>query len=719
MQTLDDVESCVDAVIARVGKQIRLAVPLAIGKPNHLINAFYRRAKADPSLELHVFTALTLVRPKPSSELERRFLGPFVERVFGNYPDLDYELDRLADKLPPNVRVLEFYFYAGKLLGKASAQQDYISTNYTYVARDLLLRGVNVVAQQVCRGTVDGSAVFSLSCNPDVGLDLMRELSHSSQPHVVVAQLNDQLPFMYGDAVVAPAAFDFVVDDPSQYCSLFCTPKTPISDEEYMIGLHASTLIKDGGELQIGIGSLGDALVYALLLRHEHNQLYNEVLERLGIRARFSDTIERLGDTRRFEQGLFAATEMFVDGFMHLIEAGIIKRKVYDDLPIQRLLNQGRISQRISGKTLDALLAERAIHGALDADDFAYLQRWGVLRADLRFTQGMLLLPNGERIDANLRDPGARARIEQSCLGEALLNGRIVHAGFFLGPERFYRWLRELPPDRLKLIDMRSVSRVNQLYGHEEIDRLHRRDARFVNTCMMVTLSGAVVSDGLENGQVVSGVGGQYNFVAMAHALPGGRSILQVRSTRSARGEVKSNIVFNYGHITIARHLRDVVITEYGIADLRAKTDQEVIQGLLAVTDSRFQQPLLERAKREGKLAADWNLPAIDRHNEPQRYGSILKEFKQRGLFPALPFGSEMTEHEIVLARALRGLKEKIESTRGTLEAMAEAVVDGSSDAELQPYLERMGLADPQTLMETVYQRLLSAELRQVLTRSP
>jgi acyl-CoA hydrolase len=38
---------------------------------------------------------------------------------------------------------------------------------------------------------------------------------------------------------------------------------------------------------------------------------------------------------------------------------------------------------------------------------------------------------------------------------------------------------------------------------------------------MMMTVGGAACSDGLENGKVVSGVGGQYNFVAMAHELPG------------------------------------------------------------------------------------------------------------------------------------------------------------------------------------------------------
>jgi hypothetical protein len=57
------------------------------------------------------------------------------------------------------------------------------------------------------------------------------------------------------------------------------------------------------------------------------------------------------------------------------------------------------------------------------------------------------------------------------------------------------------------------------------------RKARFMNTTMKVTLLGAAASDALESGQVVSGVGGQYNFVAMAHALPDARSILMLRAT--------------------------------------------------------------------------------------------------------------------------------------------------------------------------------------------
>src|SRR5688572_4365686 len=83
------------------------------------------------------------------------------------------------------------------------------------------------------------------------------------------------------------------------------------------------------------------------------------------------------------------------------------------------------------------------------------------------------------------------------------------------------------------------------------------RKARFINSGLKATLTGGIVSDGLENGQVISGVGGQYNFVAMAHALPDARSILTIKSTRGQGGSMESNIVWNYGHITIPRHLRD------------------------------------------------------------------------------------------------------------------------------------------------------------------
>jgi acyl-CoA hydrolase len=55
---------------------------------------------------------------------------------------------------------------------------------------------------------------------------------------------------------------------------------------------------------------------------------------------------------------------------------------------------------------------------------------------------------------------------------------------------------------------MTTVDNVNHLYGDQELKSLQRKDGRFINTCLMVTLSGGVVSDGLEDGRWSAGWAG-------------------------------------------------------------------------------------------------------------------------------------------------------------------------------------------------------------------
>jgi acyl-CoA hydrolase len=715
MKHFDDPAACVDFILERVGRDLKVGLPLAAGKPNHLVNALYRRAKDDDGISLTFYTALTLERPKGKTDLEQRFLGPFVERVFGNYPDLDYELDRVAEQLPPNVRVKEFYFPAGKFVRNASAQRDYISTNYTYVARDLLDRGVNVLLQEVAWREHEGEMALSLSCNADVTTDIVKALAGRDDV-VFCAMTNGELPFMFGEAEVPDGYLHALVHNPAYDHTIFGMPRMAVSDQDMMIGLGASMLVKDGGELQIGIGSLGDAIAYALKLRHEDNCAYRDALARTGLLPRCQDVVERRGGLGTFEAGLFAATEMVVDGFMHLVEAGIVKRHVYDDLPLQRLLNAGEITEEVTIDTVLLLQRDRAVHRVLSPEDIAYLQRFGIFRHDLVVEGEMLVLEEGRAVLPDLDDEQTVKTLTEHALGERLTGGAIIHGGFFLGPPAFYQWLRDMPEERRREIQMRSVQRINQLYGHEPLDRLHRRDARFVNTGMMVTLSGAVVSDGLEDGTVISGVGGQYNFVAMAHALPDGHSVIQIRATRESHGEVVSNIVPSYGHTTIPRHQRDLVVTEYGVADLRGKTDEEVIIALLQVADARFQDELMQAAKKSGKLAPDYQLPDDARLNLPERYQRPMAALRADGLFPLFPFGTDLTEEEIVLGKALKRLKKKMDAGAvGAMEAMADATLHGDVDDKLRPYLARMGLEAPEGFKESLYARLLVAELKHVL----
>ena len=86
----------------------------------------------------------------------------------------------------------------------------------------------------------------------------------------------------------------------------------------------------------------------------------------------------------------------------------------------------------------------------------------------------------------------------------------------------------------------------------------------------------------------------------------------------TSRGRAQSNVRWNYGHETIPRHLRDIVVSEYGTADVRGKSDVDVIAAMLAIADSRFQSEL-RAAKDAGKLPKDYEIPAAYRENTPER----------------------------------------------------------------------------------------------------
>ena len=707
-----DENDLVDRVIERVGRKIVLGAPLGVGKPNHILNAFYQKAKQDTTIDLTICTALTLQRPMGSSDLEKRFMGPFQERVFGDYVDLDYELARVRQELPSNIKVIEFYFPPGKFLNNPSAQQNYVSTNYTHVVRDMLDRKINVLAQLVAKKVIDNDTWFSLSSNPDVTIDMSVALENCGYPVARLAQVNNNLPFMLGDAKVDCDFYDFVLDNEEKYFTIFGPPKMSVSDADFMIGLYSSTLVKDDGELQIGIGSLGDSTVYSLLNRQNDNATYHELLDKFQIEDKFGDTIKALGGLHPFTKGLFGATEMLVDGFMHLYKAGIIKKKAYDHYGLQRLLNENIITEQFDQDILDILVEKKLIGDVIDQKDFDFLQYWGIFREELYFRDGMVCMPDHPSIYPSLNDDRSKQDMKTHCLGKELKNGQIMHGGFFLGPQSFYQWLRDLPEEEMQLINMKSVQKINQLYGHERLDRLHRKNARFINSCMMHTLAGAAVSDGLEDGRVVSGVGGQYNFVAMAQELPDGHSILNLRSTRVSGGKTVSNIVPFYGNITIPRHLRDIVITEYGIAFIRGKTDEEIIIALLKISDSRFQQDLMEFARQSGKLRKDYELPDAYKHNFSESYIEVLKEYKKRGMFHPFPFGTDLTPDEIRIGKALKSLKADMASKSKLLITMAKAVTQRPLPQD-DVLLERMQLAIPKNMKERLYQKLLLVKFRE------
>jgi acyl-CoA hydrolase len=194
----------------------------------------------------------------------------------------------------------------------------------------------------------------------------------------------------------------------------------------------------------------------------------------------------------------------------------------------------------------------------------------------------------------------------------------------------FYRALKDMPEVERDRFHMKAISFVNEVYSQEDQKRRARVDARFVNTAMMVTALGAAISDTLEDGRVVSGVGGQHDLVTQAFALDDARSLMTLRATRETAGRTVSNIVWRYGQTTVGRHLRDIVVTEYGIANLRGQSDRDCIASMVAITDSRFQDALIIEAKRAGKIEQDYKIPTRFQSNTPER---IARALEGKGLF--------------------------------------------------------------------------------------
>jgi acyl-CoA hydrolase len=593
----------------QIGGEIVLGLPLGLGKANHVANALYARAAADPRNRLQIFSALTLEKPPYRSELERRFLEPIVERLFGGYPALEYAKALRHGGLPPNIEVNEFFFLAGRWLSNPRAQQDYVSSNYTHAAGLLEHRGINVIAQLVAKKGEGEAARYSLSCNTDITLDWLQQRARGDAKFLLVGQVNSELPYMPGEAELPAEEFAAILDDPSTDFPLFAPPKEPISLPEYAAGFHIARLVPDGGTLQIGIGGEGDAAIHALILRQNQNAAFRQALAALGPQAP-GDRVEP------FVSGLYACTEMLVDGLLNLYAGGILKREV---------------------------------------------------------------------------------------------NGAVAHAGFFVGPKSFYRALREMPEAERAKFQMRAISYTNALYGDEQTKRAARVNARFVNNTMIATMLGEAASDTLEDGRVVSGVGGQHDFADQAMALDDARSILTVKATRKSAGRITSNIRWSYPRITIPRHLRDVFVSEYGIADLRGRSDAECIAAMLNIADSRFQPDLMREAKEAGKLAKAYQIPAAHRENNAERIARALAPLQERGFLPLFPLGTDLTPVEQRLVPALAALSEASQSTGGLSRLAWRGLFSERPDRHV---LERLGLARPAGLRERMYRLLLSAVLK-------
>ena len=166
-------------------------------------------------------------------------------------------------------------------------------------------------------------------------------------------------------------------------------------------------------------------------------------------------------------------------------------------------------------------------------------------------------------------------------------------ATFAMGSEALYRWLHE--NDDVAFLPVAVVNDPH-IIGHNE-------KMIAINGALAIDIHGQVVADTIDGDQF-SGIGGAEDFVAGPGLALDQRSLLCLPSTANVGGELRSRIVpwFEAGTIiTTPRHHADVVITEYGAAELEAKTAHQRGVALAAIAHPDFRDELLEAAERASR----------------------------------------------------------------------------------------------------------------------
>ncbi|MCF6300611.1 MAG: acetyl-CoA hydrolase, partial [Proteobacteria bacterium] len=167
------------------------------------------------------------------------------------------------------------------------------------------------------------------------------------------------------------------------------------------------------------------------------------------------------------------------------------------------------------------------------------------------------------------------------------------------------------------------------------------------------------------------------------------------------------NVVWKYSYCTIPRHLRDVVVTEYGIADLRGKTDEECIKRMICIADSRFQAELRSTAIKYNKLDANWQIPDAFCSNTAEHLKQNFQTASSAGYFPEYPFTCDFTEQELAIISALKFLKANTRNKAQTIKTIFSALLFARKTPDTEGFLKRMDLIQTNSFKEKLAQKLL------------
>ena len=179
---------------------------------------------------------------------------------------------------------------------------DYIPAHNSSVNRYFLTGHLNLDAAFLSLTAPDENGFLSMSYRPAMHKPMVQQFKRErGDKFLVIACVNENLPFCCGDTLVHESEIDFMVEDPRPMKPAPWYTKEQIDPEIPIIATNVATLVEDGATLEFGIGKVPSHICPAL---HEKNDL--------GIH-----------------------TEIFTQPVFDLIKAGAVTGKYKELLPYQ------------------------------------------------------------------------------------------------------------------------------------------------------------------------------------------------------------------------------------------------------------------------------------------------------------------------------------------------------------------------------------------------
>lgn len=170
-----------------------------------------------------------------------------------------------------------------------------------------------------------------------------------------------------------------------------------------------------------------------------------------------------------------------------------------------------------------------------------------------------------------------------------MLKSRVASSaktGFAFGTRKLYQWLHNK-----RRVEFVETEKVNSPLVIGAKPSFHA-----VNTALQINLRGDANATHGPDGQRMSSTGGQMDFMIGAGQSEGGKSIIALRST-AKHGTVSTIALDLYGgNVTTPHELVSHVVTEYGVAVLRGKSERERALALLNIAHPDFRESLFQQA---------------------------------------------------------------------------------------------------------------------------